>query len=159
MALSLESAGKVRQKTRSLTLDPSVFLALKGFFAYWASNKGNADLQFVPVSDTQLTTAGGTVLADVPATVYVVYLKKTATATDAYVKLYDDITDDTTTTDQRLSVGILESGEEHLVVYPKGLTMATGIVGTSHTEGQGSTDSTATHVANGFLIIGAAGSN
>ena len=159
MALSLESAGRVRQKTRSLTLDPSVFLALKGFFAYWASNKANADLQLITMSDTQLTTAGGSILADAPAVVYVAYVKKGTTATDSYFKLYDDITDDTTTTDQRLSVGMLEASEEHLAVYPKGLTMAVGIVGVTHTEGQGTTDSTAGDAGNGFLIIGAAGSN
>lgn len=159
MALSLESAGRVRQKTRALTLDPSVFLALKGFFAYWASNKQNADLQLIPIADADVTSSAGVVLADAPATVYVAYIKKGSTATDSYFKLFDDITDDTTTTDQRLSVGLLEASEEHLAIFPKGLTMATGIVGTSHTQAEGATDSTAGDSGNGFLIVGAAGSN
>lgn len=159
MALSLESAGRVRQKTRAYTLDPSVFLALKGFFAYWASNKANADLQLFTISDAGNTTAGGVVVADAPATVYVAYIKKGTTATDSYFKLYDDITDDTTTTDVRASIGLLEASEEAIVIFPKGLTMATGIVATSHTESQGSTDSTAGDSGNGWLIVGAAGSN
>jgi hypothetical protein len=159
MALSLESAGKVRQKTRALTLDPSVFLALKGFFHYWATSKGNPDLQLIPISDTNITGTDGVVAADVPAVVYVAYIKKGATATDSYFKLYDDITDDATTTDVRLSVGLLEANEEHLAIFPKGLTMATGIVATAHTNSGGATDSTAGDAGNGFLIIGAAGGN
>ena len=159
MALSLESAGRVRQKTRALTLDPSVYLALKGFFAYWASNKSNADLQLIPIGDADVTGTDGVVSADAPATVYVAYIKKGATATDSYFKLFDDITDDSTTTDARLIVGLLEASEEHLAIFPKGLTMATGIVATSHTNATGSTDSTAGDSGNGFLIVGAAGSN
>jgi len=159
MSLSLESAGRVRQKTRALTLDPSVFLALKGFFQYWATNKNNADLQFVPFSDAQATTTAGTPIVDAPATVYVAYVKKGSTATDSYLKLFDDITDDSTTTDHRVSLGLLEANEETIAIYPKGLTMATGVVVTATTAGEGSTQSTAGDAGNGFLIIGAAGSN
>ena len=159
MALSLESAGKVRQKTRAITLDPSVFIALKGFFHYWATNKGNADLQLIPVKDSDVTGTDGVISADAPATVYVVYIKKGSTATDSYFKLFDDVTDDSTTTDARLSLALLEANEEHLIIYPKGLTMATGIVSTSHTNSAGTTDSTAGDSGNGFLIVGAAGQN
>lgn len=159
MALSLESAGRVRQKTRALTLDPSIFLALKGFFAYWASNKSNADLQLIPVGDAAITAAGGGVLADAPATVYVAYIKKTNTATDSYFKLFDDITDDSTTTDNRLTVGMLEANEEQFVMFPKGLTMATGVVGAAHTNAEGATQSAAGDSGNGWIIIGAAGQN
>lgn len=159
MAIALESADRVRQKTRALTLNPMVFLSLKDFFHYHSTNKGNADLQLVPIADADVTGSDGVVAMDVPATVYVVYIKKGATATDSYFKLFDDITDDSTTTDTRLSLALLEANEEHLVVYPKGLTMATGIVATSHTNSGGSTDSTAGDSGNGFLIIGAAGAN
>jgi hypothetical protein len=159
MALALQNAGIVRQKTRAITLDPSVFYTLKSFFLYWATNKGNADLQLFPVGDADATTAGGAVIADAPASVYVVYIKKGATATDSYFKLFDDVTDDTTTTDQRLSIGLLEANEEHVVLYPKGLTMATGVVVTSHTQAEGATDSTAGDSGSGFIIVGAAGSN
>ena len=159
MALSLESASKVRQKTRALTLDPSVFLALKGFFSYWSSNKGNADLQLIPIADADVTGTDGVISADAATVVYVVYIKKGTTATDSYFKLFDDVTDDSTSTDARLSMALLEASEEHLVIYPKGLTMATGIVATSHTDSAGSTDSTAGDSGNGFLIVGQAGQN
>ena len=159
MALALESAGRVRQKTRSLTLDPSVFLALKGFFQYWATNKQNADLQFVPFSDTQATTTAGAPIVDAPCTVYVQYVKKGSTATDSFLKLFDDITDDSTTTDSRNAVALLEADEESLLIYPKGLTMAVGVVVSATTALEGSTNSTAGDAGNGWLIIGAAGSN
>ncbi len=159
MALVLESAGRVRQKTRALTLEPSVFLALKGFFHYWATNKGNADLQLIPISDTDITGTDGVIAMSEPCTVYVAYIKKGSTATDAYFKLFDDVTDDSVTTDARLSVGLLEANEEHFFMFPKGLTMATGIVATSHTNSAGSTDSTAGDAGNGFLIVGQAGQN
>lgn len=159
MAISLESAGRVRQKTRSLTLDPSVFLSLKGFFQYWATNKNNADLQYVPFSDAQATTTAGAPIVDAPCTVYVFYVKKGSTATDSFIKLYDDITDDSTTTDHRQSIALLEADEESLVIHPKGLTMATGVVVSATTAAEGSTQSTAGDAGNGFLIIGAAGQN
>lgn len=159
MALSLESAGRVRQKTRRYTLDPSVFLAITGFFSYHSSNKNNADLQLITVADADITGTDGVISADAPCTVYVVYIKKGSTATDSYFKLYDDVTDDSTTTDIRLTIAMLEAGEEHIAIFPKGLTMATGIVSTAHTNATGSTDSTAGDAGNGFLIVGAAGAN
>lgn len=159
MAIALEDANKVRQKTRAYTLQPMIFHTLQKFFHYWSTEKGNRDLQFIPIADADVTGTDGVVSLDVPATVYVAYIKKGSTATDSYFKLFDDITDDSTTTDARLSLGLLEANESHIVVYPQGLTMATGIVSTSHTNSAGTTDSTAGDSGNGFLIIGAAGSN
>lgn len=159
MALSLESAGRVRQKTRALTLDPSIYLALKGFFTYWATNKQNADLQLVPVADASVTGSTGQVIADAAATVYVVYVKKGATATDSYLKLFDSATTDAVTTEQRLSVGMLEANEEQFVMYPKGLTMGTGVIAAAHTTSEGATQSTAGDAGNGFIILGASGQN
>jgi hypothetical protein len=159
MAITLESAGRVRQKTRSLTLDPSVFLALKGFFAYWASNKANADLQLVTMNDADLAGSNGVILADAACSVYVAYIKKRGTTTDSYFKLYDNATVDTTTTEQRLSIALLEASEEQFALFPKGLTMASGVVGTSHTEAQGTSDSTAGDSGDGFIILAASGTN
>lgn len=159
MAISIESANKVRQKTRAITLNPLVFESLKAFFHYHATNKANADLQLLLVDDADVTGTDGVVLADAPAVVYVAYIKKRATATDSYFKLFDDITDDSTTTDARLIVGLLEASESQIALFPSGLTMATGIVATSHTNATGTTDSTAGDSGDGFLIIGAAGAN
>ena len=158
MAVTLESANLVRQKTRMYTLDPFVFAALKGFFLRHSS-KGNNDLKIIPVSDADFVTAGGTVLADAACTVYFIYLKKGTTATDAYVKFYANATDDTTAADERITLPILEASESVVLCSPQGLTFATGVVGTSHTTSNGTTDSTSGDVADGFLIVGATGTN
>src|SRR3990167_10690278 len=150
MAITIESATLVKQKTRMYTRDPYVLGVLKAFFLNHAMNKANADLQLVYVDDADMTGADGVVVANAAAVVYVAFIRKRATATDSYFKLFDNATVDTTTTDQRLSVALLEASEDQIVVFPDGLTMASGIVATSHTEAQGTTDSTAGDSGDGF---------
>ena len=154
MALSLESAGKVRQKTRMITLDPSVFYALKSFFLYWATNKGNADLQFVPFSEADCDNADGTGIVDAACTVHVAYIKKLASATDNYFKLFDSATVDTTTTEQRLVLPLFQASESQLWVSNKGLPMAAGVTVTQHTTSEGTTDGS--DGGDGFIIVAAA---
>ena len=159
MAISIQSAGLVRQKALEYTKSPLVFRTLQDFFSYHASAKNNADLQLILLDDTDLTGTDGVVAADAACTLYFVWLKKRATATDSYLKLYDDATDDSTAGNERVTIATLEASEDHLVVFPKGLTMATGIVATSHTSANGTTDSTAGDSGDGFIIIGASGTN
>ena len=159
MAITLESAGLVRQKTRALTLHPFVFYSLKAFFAYHASSKSNADLQIVPFDDGEVTGTDGVIIADAACVMYVAYVKKRATATDSYFKLFDDASADGTAGDERITMPTLEASESQIVVYPQGLTMAAGIVATSHTTSDGTTDSTAGDSGDGFIILGASGAN
>ena len=159
MAITLEAANLVRQKTRRYTRNPLVSYALKSFFSYHASIKGNPDLQIVYVDDADTTGTNGVVVADAACVVYVAFVKKRATATDSYFKLFDNATVDTTTTDQRLSVALLEASEDQIAIFPSGLTMAAGVVATSHTQAEGSSDSTAGDSGDGFIILGASGSN
>lgn len=159
MALSLENPNLTRQKTRMYTRNPLVFKALQAFFSYHASNKGNANLQIVYLDDTDLTGTDGVVAADAACTLYVAFLKKRATATDSYFKLYDDATNDSTAGSERVTIATLEASEDHIAIFPSGMTMATGIVATSHTTSNGTTDSTAGDSGDGFLIIGADGTN
>ena len=158
MALSLESAAKVRQKTRQLSRNPAVFYALKSFFAYH-SQRGNDDLQLVFLDDADLTGTDGVVAADAACTLYFVFLRKRGTATDSYLKFYNDATDDATAANERLTVATLEASEDHVALFPQGMTFATGIVATSHTTSNGTTDSTAGDSGDGFIIIGASGTN
>ena len=159
MAITLESAGVVRQKTRAYTRNPLVFYALKSFFLQHSQRRNNADLQLVEIDDADITGTDGIPLADAAAVVYVLWIKKRATATDAYFKLFDNATVDTTATDGRVVVPLLEASEDQIVLFPQGLTMASGVVGTSHTTYAGTTDSTAGDAGDGFVIIGAAGSS
>ena len=159
MAITLEAANLVRQKTRMYVRDPYVLGILKTFFHNHATNKANADLQLVYVDDADTTGTNGVVVADAACVVYVAFVRKRATATDSYFKLFDNATVDTTTTDQRLSIALLEASEDQIMVFPDGLTMANGVVATSHTEAQGTTDSTAGDSGDGFIILGASGAN
>lgn len=155
MALSLENANKVRLKARALNLDKAVFYALKTFFLQHAE-RGNADLQFVSIADADITGTDGVVAADAACQLYVAYIKKGSTATDAYFKLFDDATNDATAANERITIPLLVASENSVLVFPQGLSFATGIVATSHTASNGTTDSTAGDAGSGFLIIGAA---
>ena len=158
MALSLEAANKVRQKARLYSRNPYTAEILKAFFSAHAE-KGNADLELVFLDDADLTGTNGVVSADAACTLYVAFLRKRATATDSYFKLFDDATDDTTAGNERITVATLEASEDHLCVFPSGLDFATGVVATSHTTSNGTTDSTAGDSGDGFLIIGASGTD
>ena len=154
MALSLEAANKVRMKTRGIDLDPSVYGALKSFFQYWATHKGNADLQLFNFSEAQADDADGTGLADAACTVHFVYVKKAASATDNYFKLFDNATVDTTTTDQRLVLPLFVSGESQVWQSTAGLPFAVGVTVTQHTTSEGTTDGS--DGGSGFIIVAAA---
>lgn len=162
MAISLESANKVRQKTYGAGLNPLVYAQLKAFFQFWATHKSNADLQFIPFDGTDADAAGGKVLADAACTLYAVFLEKgnlgnetDGTATDAYIWLLDDATDDAGAgTDGRIALPSLTVDEQSLYLSPAGIVMATGVVVKAYTDIDGVTDSTAGDAPNGFVIIG-----
>ena len=162
MALSLEAPGKVQQKVYNAlmgTNDPSTkrrlwwATAREFFLQYNAANGG--DLQFIPYSEANADAAGGTSLADAANQVYLFYVKKDGTATTANTtKLFDDATDDTTTTDQRLALVTSADSQEAMVIYPTGFDMTAGVVVTQHTTIEGSTDGS--DGGSGFVVIGAA---
>lgn len=167
-----QSAGLVRQKAYNAVygggtraaLDgvvrpiqsPYSFYAIKSFFLHWAANKGNLDLQFIPYTDAQQTTANGyQPLAAGAATVYVWYMiaHRTTGTTAAFQELVDDADDNTSTTvitAQRINA----AGQEAIFVWPNGFPFATEITITSVTAIGGGTSSTATHGTDGFLIVG-----
>ena len=151
MAVSLEAANKVRMKTRGINLDPSVYGSLKSFFQYWATHKGNANLQLFNFSEAECDTAGGTALLSGACTVHFVYVKKAASDTNNYFKIFDDATDDTTTTDQILALPLFISGESQVWQSNSGLPLATGIVVTQHTTSEGTSDGS--DGGSGFIIV------
>src|SRR3990167_3062679 len=144
MALSLESAGLVRQKAREYTRSPLIFYTLKAFFLYWATNKSNADLQFVAYAGEDTLASGGYDTGlDEAHRLYVFYGKKAATAEDVYLYAFDDATNDAGAgTDGRCNLVFLESGDEAIAVYPSGIPMTAGLVVKSYTDFDGTTDTT-----------------
>lgn len=162
MAITLEAAGKVRQKTYASNLDPLAYATLKAFFLDWAQRKGNADLQYIPFTSTSIDDATGQVLADAACTLYVVYGRKgtldhrtAGTATDSYLVIFDDATDDAGAgTDGRLVLPFFVASETAIYASCAGMPMPSGVVAKAYTDFDGTTDSTAGDAPNGFVIIG-----
>jgi hypothetical protein len=156
MALSLESFGKVWQKARPELKNPGIFYALKALRLHLAANKGAPDLQFGIITGTSADDSGGQVVIDAACKVYAVYGKKTATATDSYLVIFDDATDDAGAgTDGRVVLPFLAASDEQLYINPNGLDMGTGVVAKAYTDFDGTTDTTAGDAPNGFVIVGA----
>jgi len=155
MAVTYESAGRVRQKAREFSKSPAIFFSLKALFLYLATTKKNPDLAFLPFDSLVIDDAAGSVLADAATIVYAVYAKKRNTATDSYLVLFDDATDDTGgATDARVSIILQDGNDEVFLTYPNGLDMATGVVAKAYTDYDGTTDSTAGDAPDGFVIVG-----
>lgn len=159
MALSLESANKVRQKTRMFNLNPGVFYGLKALFLHLAANKGNPDLQFVPFSGTEVASDGSNadkVIADAACKIYAFYAKKRATATATWFKGQDHASA-ATPTDPTYLREFNESGQVVFELYPDGYAQGTGwTVEQSTDDITGSTRTLAADSVDGFYILGAA---
>lgn len=163
MALALESANKVRQKARIYTREPLIAAQLKAFFAWWAANKGNADLQLVPFNGTDAEAANGQNAGLAAAcTLYLVYGKKPRVAEDVFLAVLDDATG-AEGTDFRMSLGFFGVNgtsttlpqEESIVINTTGWPITAGINIKAYTTVAGTTDTTAGAAPDGFYIIGA----
>ncbi len=154
-AVALEDGSKAwRKVAQALTnANPAAQAAFKDLRNWLAQQKGNPQLQFLPFSEADADAAGGTALATGAAKVYGIYAKKVSAATDNYVKLYDDASDDTTAGDQIIAMPLLADAEECFEIHPNGLSFATGFVITQHTTSIGVSDGS--DGANGFVLIGA----
>lgn len=161
MSLSLENSNLVWQKVRialdTLGADSVARGAFKALKEKLASVGGNPDIQFVPIINTEVDDASGKVLADAACKLIAVFAKKTATATDAYLSILDDATDDTgVATDVRVVLPFLEASHQVTFIDPNGIAMATGVVGKSYTDWDGTTDTSAGDAMDGFILIVAA---
>lgn len=148
---ALEASGLARDSFRALK-------------AHLAQLKGNPDLRFTAISAASLITAddGQSVGANANR-IYGVFFKKQDDATDAFISIVDNGTDDNyyggaLTGSVRLQTASLEAEEEFIATYPKGLSMANGIrVVTTTAAAAGTTVSAAeADTVNGFIISGAA---
>ena len=152
MALSLENALAVKQQASSWAgVGPGPQMQLKAFWMYHAQHGKNKDLDFIGLADL----TGDTVVADAACQLYVVYLKKQATATDAFAKFVDHATTAAGST-FFLCAELAEASEEVMLVFPNGIPQASGITAVSSTTDTGTTDTTSGDGPNGYCIIGAA---
>ena len=173
MALSLQSAGLVRQKaynavygtgtgTSSDSVSPYHFYAIKALFLHLAANKGNPDLQFVPYSaEDAVASTDGKNLADVACTLYAWFEKgrRTSGTTAAFEWLYQGIAgggDSDPIADEIAVQRFNAAGQQFLLVHPDGFVVSSsGLSVVSTTAIDGTTESSAANAGDGFVIIGA----
>ena len=163
MALTLENANFAWQRVKIALsgADPVVVAQFKYLKVKLATITGNPTLQFVAFTDGDITGADGVPIADAAAKLYAAYIIKdgtsgTGTGTDAFFKLFDNATVDTTAGDGRVVLPLLVADDERVFIADEGMAMAAGIVATAHTTYSGATDSTAGDAGNGFVLLGAA---
>jgi len=172
MALTTQNANLVWQEVnialaaQSATAPQGIPQVIKNQFAalkaHLAQFKGNPNLDFVPFVSTDIDNASGNVAMGFPCTIYGVFGRKLATATDVYLYLIDDASDDTgvdisASSDARVVLPFLGSQDIVTAFFPAGLVMAAGVVAKAYTMGASSTtlnDPTGTDCPDGFLVIG-----
>ncbi len=127
----------------------------KAFREYMTGAKKNPSLQLIPFNDTQITTdTGYSPIGGVTSTVFAFYVKKRATATDAFVRLYNDTTN-TTIGNAYVGVNLMVASDDFASFYPKGQIYATDLTISSDTASGGGTESTAGDSGDGFVLVGA----
>lgn len=154
MALTLERANDVKQRTRMDSRKPGVTETLRALWKHM-EQLGNPDLQYVALD---YTTAADIVIADVPCKLYAWYfLKPTASTTDAWIKISNHISVAAAAGDIVIPlVGTGGGGAVHCLVFPDGLKLSAGATTAQHTSLAGNTDSAAGDGCGGFAIVGAA---
>lgn len=155
MATSLEDGNLVWQKVKvALTnANPAAQGAFGELKKYLAQQKGNPNLQFFGFSEVECDDDDGSGLLSGACKIVGVYVKKEASATDNYFKIFDSATLDTTTTEQRIAIPLFLASQTAFEIYPDGFPMATGITVTQHTTSEGTTDGA--NGGDGFIIIAA----
>lgn len=148
-AVTYSTSNAVWQEVKSalMNANPASQMAFAGLKTWLAQQFGNPDLYFYAFGD--INTAIDPDL-DGPYQIYAVWGKKQATATDAFLKVRDNATD-------QIVLPFLIASEEAFAIFPRGhdIADAAGFKLESHTTSAGSTDSTAGDGATGFIIFGA----
>jgi hypothetical protein len=159
MALTLISAQKVKQNALGAYAhavagprSPGVTMQLAALFQYLSQHKKNPDLQIVPFA----IAGADIVIADVTCKLYALVAKKpAASTTDAWLKGSDHATVAAAAGDLAIKfVGSGGGNAVHGLIFPDGLTLATGLTIAQHTAVDGNTDSSAADRCAGFAIVG-----
>ena len=155
MALTTIDQILVKQKSLQAIRNAggSAVLALKSFWMGRNQDGLNGKLYFLAFGDMTVDT----VVANAPGKVHFVYVKKGATATDAFYKVFDDDTNDSTAAGAILGLPMTGSGDEQWWASVAGADCAVGVVHGSYTAFlgyNGSTASTSGDGPTGFIILG-----
>lgn len=153
MALVLENANLVRQKTFPDSRKPGVAESLRSFWKHM-EQLSNPDLKIKMFSGLETADV---VVSDAACKVYAIFMKKpTASTTNAWFKGSNHASAAAANGDfTTLLVGTNGGGREYCPVYHDGLPMGTGFTVGCHTTVNGNTKSNAADAATGFVIVGA----
>lgn len=151
MALSLERALLVRQRTLAFTRKPKIQAQLKAFFSYLDQHKKDPDLQFTAYA---ALTSTDVVIADAACRLFAVYIEKPSASTvTAFFKLTNHASTGSATASDITQIAL--TNDIILLQYGDGLAMSAGVTLLSHTTADGSSGSVAADRPNGFVIVGA----
>lgn len=160
MALSLQDGTFVWQKVAKALAgaNPGVSQPFRELKTYIATQLGNPQLQFIPFTAEQITTAGGFAAADAPATLYAIYAKgrRTTGTTSAFFQVFAQANNTASTTLIIDGTRFKAAGQVYSSIYPSGKAVETAITIASDTTVAGDTESSAADAADGFIIVGAA---
>lgn len=165
MALTTESAGRVRQKaynflqqstgTSTASVSPYCLYAIKSLFLHLAGNKGNPDLQYVPYTAEQAIVAAGTSLVGGACTLYAWFAKGRRTSgTTASWQTILDAAANSTDASVIASMRFKLTGDQFVQIYPNGIALATDALIAAVTISSGSVESSTADASDGFIIVG-----
>lgn len=142
-----------KDRVRAFGPGAGINVMFKAFFMYMGQFKNTVGLVTAVLSNETVDR----VIDGFPCKVWAIYLKKQATATAAFFKVFDDATDDSTAGDAKLAFGLLTTSEEQFWMNPAGWNLPTGLVVGSYTAligSNGATPSTTGDGPNGLVLYG-----
>jgi hypothetical protein len=132
---------------------PCAQMMFRAMKSWCMQNLRGINLQLLDIADL----TGFTNPLDGVIRVYAVYVKKQATGTDSFFKIFDNATNDATAADARVDIALLDANQENILIFPDGLALASGVVLGAYTAFIGAnatTASTAGDGPNGFMLVG-----
>jgi hypothetical protein len=156
VAVTLISASIVKRKALGQTRTAGVETMLRAFFNEVLNDQlKNQDLYYEAFSGLQTADQ---VIADAACKLYALFGKKpAASTTDAWLKASDHATVAAANGDVVAKyLGAGGGGREHVLIFPNGLSLGTGLTLGCHTTVNGNTKSAAADAVTGWAIVGAA---
>ena len=153
MTITVESSLFTKDRVRLGSWSGKLSPVTKAFFMYVAQFKALTQFAVYVVNDLTVDIAA---VAE-PCKLFAIWLKKGNTATDAFFKVFDDATDDSTAGDAVIALPLLVAKRECFYFNPDGLDMAAGMVVGSYTAFvgyNGTTPTTSLDGPNGYVVYG-----
>lgn len=158
MAFSGENANLTWQRVQialdSLNASPHTVAAFKRLKSFLAQDKGNPNLQFIPIDKTVNGSDGGnadTVLCSGAARIYGFFVRKNTGTTAGYNKISNHAS--AIQAQGEIILADTQVSEESVFTSNKGKVFSTGLTYASVTAYNGTTHSTTANSCSGFALI------